>query len=74
MPVYDVAVLPWASFAVTVTPVATPAVCGLETVTWREVAGPGVNVTDVELAIAEELSVPVTPAVPVVVAEVSVAL
>ena len=37
-------------------------------------AGPGVKVTEAELASAEELSVPVIVAVPAVVDEVSVAV
>ncbi len=68
------AVLPCASFAVTVTLVATPAVSEPGTVTRSVVAGPGVKVTEAEFAIAELLSVPVIVAVPVVVAEVSVAV
>ena len=68
------AVLPKASFAVTVTLVATPAVIEPGPVTTKVVAGPGVKVTEAELAIAAALSVPVTDAVPAVVEEVSVAV
>ncbi len=66
--------LPFASFAVTVTLVATPAVIEPGPVTTSVVAGPGVKVTEAEPAIAEPLSVPVTEAVPAVVDEVSVAV
>ncbi len=68
------AVLPCASFAVTVTLVATPAVTEPGPVTASVVAGPGVKVTVVELAIAELLRVPVMVAVPAVVEEVRVAV
>ena len=68
------AVLPWASLAVTVTLVATPAVTEPGPLTTSVVAGPGVKVTEAELAIAEPLSVPVMVAVPAVVDEVSVAV
>ncbi len=66
--------LPCASFAVTVTLVATPAVTEPGPLTWSVVAGPGVKVTEAELAIAEPLRVPVIEAVPAVVDEVSVAV
>ncbi len=66
--------LPKASFAVTVTLPATPAVTDPGPLTTKVVAGPGVKMTDAELAIAAAFSVPVTEAVPAVVEEVRVAV
>ena len=62
-----------ASFAVTVTLDATPAVVEAEPVTARWVAAPGVKLTVAVLTIATPSSVPVIVAVPTEVADVSVA-
>ena len=67
--------LPLASFAVTVTLVATPAVTEPGPLTWSVVAGPGVNVdARPSSRSTAALSVPVIEAVPAVVDEVSVAV
>ena len=62
-----------ASFAVTVTPAATPAVVEAAPVTARCVAAPGVKTTLAVLTIATPSRVPVIEAVPTEVADVSVA-